>query len=118
MNTSGEMLLFIRSPPASYCPLQISITSEILAIDIRRYSIAQPMRLETANYLGFLSLKTTTEEKKRKEEDEYWETWDSVKENGVGCRCKCDTDIVDVEGKLGSCLAEWVNVAGGWASPA
>lgn len=59
---------------------------------------------------------TTKDEKKRKEEDEYWETWDSVKENGVGCRCKCDTDIVDVEGKQGSCLAEWVNVAGGWAS--
>lgn len=62
-------------------------------------------------------LETTTKDaKKRKEEDEYWETWDSVKENGVGCRCKCDTDIVDVEGKQGSCLAEWVNVAGGWAS--
>jgi len=25
--------------------------------------------------------------------------------------------IVDVEGKQGSCLAEWVDVAGGWASP-
>ncbi|KAL6721595.1 O-glycoside alpha-1,2-mannosyltransferase 4 [Lecanora helva] len=61
---------------------------------------------------------TTTDEKKRKEEDEFWDTWDSVKENGVGCRCKCDTDIVDVEGKLGSCLSEWVNVAGGWASAA
>ncbi|KAG6989829.1 hypothetical protein G7Y79_00063g093800 [Physcia stellaris] len=59
---------------------------------------------------------TTKDEKKRIEEDEYWETWDSVKENGVGCRCKCDTDIVDVEGKLGSCMAEWVKVAGGWAS--
>ncbi|KAI9733354.1 MAG: alpha-1,2-mannosyltransferase (Kre5) [Cirrosporium novae-zelandiae] len=61
--------------------------------------------------------KTTTNEKERKEEDEYWETWDLEKENGVGCRCKCDTDIVDVEGKQGSCLAEWVDVAGGWASP-
>lgn len=59
---------------------------------------------------------TTLDEKERLKEDEYWETWDSVKENGVGCRCKCDTDIVDVEGKHGSCLAEWVNVAGGWAS--
>ncbi|KAI4197809.1 MAG: hypothetical protein LQ346_002906 [Caloplaca aetnensis] len=59
---------------------------------------------------------TTTDEKKRKEEDDYWEQWDSVKENGVGCRCRCDTDIVDVEGKQGSCLAEWVAVAGGWAS--
>ncbi|KAH8600385.1 glycolipid 2-alpha-mannosyltransferase-domain-containing protein [Bisporella sp. PMI_857] len=60
---------------------------------------------------------TTLDEKKRKEEDEYWVDWDPVKENGVGCRCKCDTDIVDVEGKQGSCLAEWVDVAGGWASP-
>jgi len=64
----------------------------------------------------FLEL-TTHDEKKRKEEDDYWETWDKEKENGVGCRCKCDTDIVDVEGKEGSCLAEWVEVAGGWASP-
>jgi mannosyltransferase len=60
---------------------------------------------------------TTLDEKKRKEEDEYWDSWDPVKENGVGCRCRCDTDIVDVEGKQGSCLAEWVDVAGGWASP-
>jgi len=49
--------------------------------------------------------KTTLDEKKRKEEDDYWEQWDSEKENGVGCRCRCDTDIVDVEGKQGSCLA-------------
>lgn len=62
-------------------------------------------------------LEVTTDPKKRQEEDEYWETWDDEKENGVGCRCKCDTDIVDVEGKQGSCLAEWVDVAGGWASP-
>ncbi|EKD19830.1 uncharacterized protein L3040_002485 [Drepanopeziza brunnea f. sp. 'multigermtubi'] len=63
-------------------------------------------------------LETTTEdEKKRREEDEYWDSWDAPKENGVGCRCRCDTDIVDVEGKQGSCLAEWVDVAGGWASP-
>lgn len=61
--------------------------------------------------------KTTLDEKKRREEDEYWDSWDAVKENGVGCRCRCDTDIVDVEGKQGSCLAEWVDVAGGWASP-
>ncbi|KAL2011549.1 hypothetical protein VTN00DRAFT_4267 [Thermoascus crustaceus] len=60
---------------------------------------------------------TTEDEKKRIEEDEYWATPDPVKENGVGCRCKCDTDIVDVEGKQGSCLAQWVEVAGGWASP-
>ncbi|CEL03291.1 Putative Mannosyltransferase [Aspergillus calidoustus] len=60
---------------------------------------------------------TTEDEKERIEEDEYWATPDPVKENGVGCRCRCDTDIVDVEGKQGSCLAEWVEVAGGWASP-
>ena len=59
---------------------------------------------------------TTYDEKERIREDEYWDTFDSVKENGVGCRCKCDTDIVDVEGKHGSCLAEWVEAAGGWAS--
>ena len=59
---------------------------------------------------------TTRDEKKRKEEDDYWETWDPVKENGVGCRGKCDTDIVDVEGKQGRCLDLWGNVSGGWAS--
>lgn len=57
------------------------------------------------------------DEKARKEEDDYWAHPDPPKENGVGCRCRCDTDIVDVEGKEGSCLAEWVDVAGGWASP-
>lgn len=56
-------------------------------------------------------------EKRRKEEDAYWADYDEERENGVGCRCRCDTDIVDVEGKDGSCLAEWVDVAGGWASP-
>ncbi|KAK3994229.1 putative mannosyltransferase KTR5 [Cladorrhinum sp. PSN332] len=61
--------------------------------------------------------KTTLDERKRVEEDKYWEEIDEPKENGVGCRCRCDTDIVDVEGKDGSCLAEWVDVAGGWASP-
>ncbi|KAI9679025.1 MAG: alpha-1,2-mannosyltransferase (Kre5) [Trizodia sp. TS-e1964] len=61
--------------------------------------------------------KTTEDEKKRKEEDDYWEAADPSKENGVGCRCRCDTDIVDVEGKHGSCLPEWVEVAGGWTSP-
>ncbi|KAL1976082.1 hypothetical protein VTN31DRAFT_4474 [Thermomyces dupontii] len=60
---------------------------------------------------------TIEDEKKRKEDDDYWAEYDPVKENGVGCRCRCDTDIVDVEGKQGSCLAEWVEVAGGWASP-
>lgn len=61
--------------------------------------------------------KTTLDEKERLEEDKYWAQYDPVKENGVGCRCRCDTDIVDVEGKEGSCLTEWVEVAGGWASP-
>lgn len=60
--------------------------------------------------------KTTSDPKKAKEEDDYWENWDAEKENGVGCRCRCDTDIQDVEGKSGSCLAEWVGVAGGWTS--
>ncbi|KAK3339749.1 nucleotide-diphospho-sugar transferase [Lasiosphaeria hispida] len=60
---------------------------------------------------------TTPDLRKRIEEDAYWEDFDTPKENGVGCRCRCDTDIVDVEGKEGSCLAEWVDVAGGWASP-
>ncbi|KAF2181943.1 glycosyltransferase family 15 protein [Zopfia rhizophila CBS 207.26] len=66
--------------------------------------------------IPFLEM-TTEDEKKRIEEDEYWASYDPPKENGVGCRCKCDTDIVDVEGKQGSCLAEWVEVAGGWSSP-
>ncbi|RVX71194.1 hypothetical protein B0A52_04768 [Exophiala mesophila] len=61
--------------------------------------------------------KTTEDEKERIEEDEYWATPDLPKENGVGCRCRCDTDIRDVEGKEGSCLEEWVFAAGGWASP-
>jgi len=56
------------------------------------------------------------DEKERKEEEEYWAAWDDEVESGVGCRCRCDTDIVDVEGKEGSCLPEWVDVAGGWAS--
>ncbi|ELR04211.1 hypothetical protein GMDG_06626 [Pseudogymnoascus destructans 20631-21] len=51
------------------------------------------------------------------QQDEYWDSWDDPKENGVGCRCRCDTAIVDVEGKEESCMAEWVDVAGGWASP-
>ena len=58
-----------------------------------------------------------TDKKKAKEEDDYWSKWDVERENGVGCRCRCDTDIVDVEGKSGSCLSEWVESAGGWKSP-
>ncbi|KAI1122925.1 nucleotide-diphospho-sugar transferase [Nemania abortiva] len=76
-------------------------------------SNAPARQLPREPYLEF----TTTDEKYRIEEDAYWEQWDEEKENGVGCRCRCDTDIVDVEGKEGSCLAEWVDVAGGWASP-
>jgi mannosyltransferase len=57
------------------------------------------------------------EEKKWREEEQYWDDYDKERENGVGCRCHCDTDIVDVEGKEGSCLVEWVDVAGGWSSP-
>ena len=57
------------------------------------------------------------DEKQRKVEDDYWADWDEELENGVGCRCRCDTDIVEVEGKDGSCIPEWVDVAGGWASP-
>ena len=53
-----------------------------------------------------------------KEEDDYWAKADDPKENGVGCRCRCDTDIVDVEGKEGSCIPEWVEIAGGFITPA
>ncbi|GAB7357932.1 hypothetical protein MBLNU230_g0099t1 [Neophaeotheca triangularis] len=61
---------------------------------------------------------TTADEKLRREEDEYWEKWDKPMENGVGCRCRCDTDVVDVEGKEGSCIPEYVEIAGGWTTPA
>ncbi|KAF3079274.1 alpha-1,2-mannosyltransferase (Kre5) [Orbilia oligospora] len=49
-----------------------------------------------------------------KEDDAYWANYDTPKHNGVGCHCRCDTDIEDVEGKPGSCTPEWVKVAGGW----
>jgi len=62
--------------------------------------------------------KTTLDEKARIEEDEYWANYDKEKENGVGCRCRCDTDIAEVEDKEGSCTPEWVEVAGGWITPA
>ncbi|KAK5119042.1 hypothetical protein LTR62_000253 [Meristemomyces frigidus] len=61
--------------------------------------------------------RTTLDEKARREEDEYWAKWDTEKENGVGCRCRCDTDVVDVEGKEGSCIPEWVEIAGGFVTP-
>lgn len=48
------------------------------------------------------------------EEDNYWAHYDPEVPNGVGCRCRCDTDVVDVEGKEGSCLNEWVDLIGGW----
>ncbi|KAK9462370.1 nucleotide-diphospho-sugar transferase [Lipomyces oligophaga] len=51
------------------------------------------------------------------EDDRYWDSWDAERENGVGCRCKCDTDIRDIEGKSGSCLPYWVEAVGGWTSP-
>ncbi|EGP90133.1 unnamed protein product [Zymoseptoria tritici ST99CH_1A5] len=60
---------------------------------------------------------TTKDEKARREEDEYWAKWDTPKENGVGCRCRCDTDIEEVENKEGSCIPEWVEVAGGYITP-
>lgn len=60
---------------------------------------------------------TTADEKERKEEDDYWASPDPPLENGVGCRCRCDTDVPEVEGKEGSCTPEWVYAAGGWDSP-
>ncbi|KAK9465097.1 nucleotide-diphospho-sugar transferase [Lipomyces arxii] len=54
--------------------------------------------------------------KKDLEEDRYWDHWDIERENGSGCRCRCDTDITDVEGKEGSCLPYWVDAIGGWTS--
>ncbi|KXL44044.1 glycosyltransferase family 15 protein [Acidomyces richmondensis BFW] len=61
---------------------------------------------------------TTLDERARREEDEYWAKWDPEKENGVGCRCRCDTDIQEVENKEGSCIPEWVEIAGGYITPA
>lgn len=60
---------------------------------------------------------TTKPEKARIEEDEYWANWDKEQENGVGCRCRCDTDIAEVEDKEGSCTPEWVEAMGGWITP-
>ncbi|KAK9485681.1 nucleotide-diphospho-sugar transferase [Lipomyces starkeyi] len=54
--------------------------------------------------------------KKDLEEDRYWDHWDIDRENGVGCRCRCDTDIIDVEGNDGSCIPSWVDAVGGWTS--
>ena len=57
------------------------------------------------------------EEEERLREGEYWSVPDTPRQNGVGCRCRCDTDVPDVENKEGSCMIEWVEVAGGWTSP-
>ncbi|GJC96216.1 glycolipid 2-alpha-mannosyltransferase [Colletotrichum higginsianum] len=105
-----------EEPPTDQSPLP----EEVLRSDPNRNNLPdvdpEAMEGETYNIPAYLE-KTTLDEKKRSEEDKYWDDWDAEKENGVGCRCRCDTDIVDVEGKEGSCLAEWVDVAGGWASP-
>ncbi|KAI7482002.1 glycosyl transferase [Hortaea werneckii] len=74
-------------------------------------------------YAGDTSASSTVqmseeEEKLMKEEDEYWAKWDTEKENGVGCRCRCDTDVQEVENKEGSCIPEWVEIAGGYITPA
>ncbi|KAF8454303.1 glycolipid 2-alpha-mannosyltransferase [Terfezia claveryi] len=54
---------------------------------------------------------------KAKEEDDYWAKWDRSQEHGVGCRCRCDQEYEDVEGTGGSCIPQWVDAMGGWASP-
>lgn len=53
-------------------------------------------------------------DRKQIEEDDYWAQADPEVANGVGCRCRCDTDVVEVEGKDGSCLSDWVELTGGW----
>ncbi|GAB7345577.1 hypothetical protein MBLNU457_3881t2 [Dothideomycetes sp. NU457] len=69
------------------------------------------------DHIPYLEM-TTLDEKARLEEDDYWAHFDEPMENGVGCRCRCDTDIVEVEDKEGSCTPEWVEVAGGYLTPA
>jgi mannosyltransferase len=61
---------------------------------------------------------TTDAARRRKTaaEDAYWRRPDAPRENGVGCRYRCDADLIEVEGKEGGCLIEWVNAAGGWTS--
>ncbi|KAF5097134.1 hypothetical protein D0Z03_001480 [Geotrichum reessii] len=53
-------------------------------------------------------------DKKQLEEDAYWSQSDPAVKNGVGCRCRCDTDVVEVESKDGSCIPDWVDLTGGW----
>lgn len=62
-------------------------------------------------HMSYIRNATDREEIK---EDEYWANPDPEVTNGVGCRCRCDTDLVEVEGKAGSCLSEWVDLVGGW----
>ncbi|BFZ59490.1 O-glycoside alpha-1,2-mannosyltransferase 4 [Saitoella coloradoensis] len=41
--------------------------------------------------------------------------WDQERDNAVGCRCNCPTNIPEVEGKDGSCLiTDWVPLMGGF----
>lgn len=40
--------------------------------------------------------------------------WDLPRPGGVGCRCKCPTDLEEVEFKEGSCFSDWARVVGGW----
>jgi mannosyltransferase len=48
------------------------------------------------------------------EEDTYWSKPDKPMLNGVGCRCRCDTDIREDETSNGGCITHWVNKTGGW----
>lgn len=57
----------------------------------------------------------TTAEMEDQGDDDYWARPDHPKENGVGCRCRCDTDTWEIETTKGSCFANWVAVSGGWA---
>ncbi|KAA8916377.1 hypothetical protein TRICI_001486 [Trichomonascus ciferrii] len=57
---------------------------------------------------------TDENDKQQLEEDEYWANYDPEVINGVGCRCRCDKDVVEIEGKDGSCLSRWVDIVGGW----
>ena len=67
MIISGGMRLFIRSPLVCFYLPQIFTTSEILVIDIQRYSIARPMRPATANWLDRHSLRRQRQTRKRGE---------------------------------------------------
>lgn len=48
------------------------------------------------------------------EDDDYWAHPDKPMLNGVGCRCRCDTDIREDEASRGGCINHWVNKTGGW----